>query len=131
MTRLAAGLLVCLATFLAATGLDRSAGAAACTDPFPNRVRSAASAGQLVTVVAPTATSTRGSVDIWLSVDGCWTHAGGPGRGSGIFLHASTGRPTLGCVALPLPNLLTILRWLRRERKPLIAIVTAEQLVRS
>ena len=23
-----------------------------------------------------------------------------PGRGSGIFLHASTGRPTLGCVAL-------------------------------
>ena len=237
MTRLAAGLLVCLATFLAAAGLDGSAGAAACTDAFPNRFRSAASAGQLVTVVAPAATSTRGSVDIWRSVDGCWTHAGGPwsawlggrgvsadrhegdrttpagvfgfgsvmygvapnpgvryryhrivcgdwwvedarslyynrfhhvpcgsrppfrvtdedmsrsptsyrhfafirfntdpvvpGRGSGIFLHVSTGRPTLGCVALPLPNLLTILRWLRRERKPLIAIGTAEQLVRS
>ena len=29
-----------------------------------------------------------------------------PGRGSGIFLHASTGRPTLGCVSLPLPDLL-------------------------
>src|SRR5438105_11828618 len=36
-----------------------------------------------------------------------------PGRGSGIFLHASTGRPTLGCVSLPLPQLLTMLRWLR------------------
>ena len=34
-----------------------------------------------------------------------------PGRGSGIFLHASTGRPTLGCVSLPLPQLLTMLRW--------------------
>ena len=27
-----------------------------------------------------------------------------PGRGSGIFLHVSTGRPTLGCVSLPLPQ---------------------------
>ncbi len=51
-----------------------------------------------------------------------------PGRGSGIFLHVSSGRPTLGCVALPLPNLLTILRWLRPELKPLIAIGTADQL---
>ena len=24
-----------------------------------------------------------------------------PGRGSGIFFHVSTGRPTLGCVSLP------------------------------
>jgi L,D-peptidoglycan transpeptidase YkuD (ErfK/YbiS/YcfS/YnhG family) len=54
-----------------------------------------------------------------------------PGSGSGIFLHVSTGRPTLGCVALPLPNLLTVLRWLRPERKPLIAIGTARQLAQS
>jgi len=54
-----------------------------------------------------------------------------PGRGSGIFLHVSSGRPTLGCVALPLPNLLTTLRWLRPELKPLIAIGTADQLARA
>ena len=47
-----------------------------------------------------------------------------PGRGSGIFLHASTGRPTLGCVSLPLPRLLTLLRWLRPASHPLIAIGT-------
>ena len=47
-----------------------------------------------------------------------------PGRGSGIFLHASTGRPTLGCVSLPLPQLLTILRWLRPAKEPLIVIGT-------
>jgi L,D-peptidoglycan transpeptidase YkuD (ErfK/YbiS/YcfS/YnhG family) len=45
-----------------------------------------------------------------------------PGRGSGIFLHASTGRPTLGCVSLPLPQLLTTLRWLRPASKPVIVI---------
>jgi len=47
-----------------------------------------------------------------------------PGRGSGIFLHASTGRPTVGCVSLPLPHLLRVLRWLRSERSPLIVIGT-------
>jgi L,D-peptidoglycan transpeptidase YkuD (ErfK/YbiS/YcfS/YnhG family) len=47
-----------------------------------------------------------------------------PGRGSGIFLHASTGRPTLGCVSLPLSNLLKALRWLRPARHPLIVIGT-------
>ncbi len=42
-----------------------------------------------------------------------------PGRGSGIFLHASTGRPTLGCVSLPVAQLLRTLRWLRHaERAP-------------
>jgi L,D-peptidoglycan transpeptidase YkuD (ErfK/YbiS/YcfS/YnhG family) len=54
-----------------------------------------------------------------------------PGRGSGIFLHASTGRPTLGCVSLPLAQLVTVLRWLRPERSPLIAIGTRAQIVRS
>jgi L,D-peptidoglycan transpeptidase YkuD (ErfK/YbiS/YcfS/YnhG family) len=48
-----------------------------------------------------------------------------PGRGSGIFLHASRGRPTLGCVSLELANLTTVLRWLRPARSPLIVIGTA------
>ena len=51
-----------------------------------------------------------------------------PGRGSGIFLHASTGRPTLGCVSLPLPHLVALLRWLRPASSPLIAIGTAADL---
>lgn len=237
MRRLAVTLLASLASCLAVPALDGSAGAAGCTDAFPNGLTSAASAQQLVTVVAPAPTSTRGTVDIWRSVNGCWMHAGGPwrawlggrgvsadrhegdrttpagvfgfgsvmygvaqnpgvhyryhrivcgdwwvedsrspyynrfhhvacgsrppfrvtdedmshsptsyrhfafirfntdpvvpGRGSGIFLHVTTGRPTLGCVALQRPNLLTILRWLRPEGKPLIAIGTAEQLARS
>jgi L,D-peptidoglycan transpeptidase YkuD (ErfK/YbiS/YcfS/YnhG family) len=47
-----------------------------------------------------------------------------PGRGSGIFLHASTGRPTLGCISLPLAQLVTTLRWLRPASAPRIAIGT-------
>jgi L,D-peptidoglycan transpeptidase YkuD (ErfK/YbiS/YcfS/YnhG family) len=53
-----------------------------------------------------------------------------PGRGSGIFLHASTGRPTLGCVSLPLPQLLTLLRWLRPASAPLIVIGTRAEIRR-
>ena len=53
-----------------------------------------------------------------------------PGRGSGIFLHASTGRPTLGCVSLPLSSLLLTLRWLRPASRPLIVIGTAAQIRR-
>jgi L,D-peptidoglycan transpeptidase YkuD (ErfK/YbiS/YcfS/YnhG family) len=51
-----------------------------------------------------------------------------PGRGSGIFLHASTGRPTLGCVSFPLPKLVSTLRWLRPSSAPLIAIGTRASL---
>ena len=51
-----------------------------------------------------------------------------PGRGSGIFLHASTGRPTLGCVSLPLQRLTTTLRWLRPASRPLIVIGVAGEL---
>ncbi len=51
-----------------------------------------------------------------------------PGRGSGIFLHVSTGRPTLGCVSLALPRLLTVLRWLRPASEPLIVIGTRSML---
>lgn len=47
-----------------------------------------------------------------------------PGRGSGIFLHVSHGNPTLGCVSLPLPQLLRVLRWLRPESSPRIVIGT-------
>jgi len=47
-----------------------------------------------------------------------------PGRGSGIFLHVSTGRPTLGCVSLARPRLVAVLRWLRPASKPLIVIGT-------
>ena len=52
-----------------------------------------------------------------------------PGRGSGIFLHVSTGRPTLGCVSLPLPRLVATLRWLRPAASPLIAIGTTADLL--
>jgi L,D-peptidoglycan transpeptidase YkuD (ErfK/YbiS/YcfS/YnhG family) len=45
-----------------------------------------------------------------------------PGRGSGIFLHAGTGGPTNGCVSLPLPRLVHVLRWLRPASSPRIAI---------
>ena len=51
-----------------------------------------------------------------------------PGRGSGIFFHVSTGRPTLGCVSLPLPRLVATLRWLRPSAAPAIAIGTAADL---
>jgi L,D-peptidoglycan transpeptidase YkuD (ErfK/YbiS/YcfS/YnhG family) len=47
-----------------------------------------------------------------------------PGRGSGIFLHATTGSPTNGCVSLPLAHLVHVLRWLRPEAKPVMAIGT-------
>jgi L,D-peptidoglycan transpeptidase YkuD (ErfK/YbiS/YcfS/YnhG family) len=46
------------------------------------------------------------------------------GRGSGIFLHVSTGRPTLGCVSLPLTQLLRTLRWLGPSARPGIVIGT-------
>lgn len=45
-----------------------------------------------------------------------------PGRGSAIFLHADTGRATVGCVSLPLARLVTTLRWLDPAARPRIAI---------
>jgi L,D-peptidoglycan transpeptidase YkuD (ErfK/YbiS/YcfS/YnhG family) len=53
-----------------------------------------------------------------------------PGRGSAIFLHASTGRPTLGCVSLPVPQLVRTLRWLRPASAPRIVIGTPADLRR-
>jgi L,D-peptidoglycan transpeptidase YkuD (ErfK/YbiS/YcfS/YnhG family) len=53
-----------------------------------------------------------------------------PGRGSGIFLHASTGKPTLGCISLPLARLVTVFRWLRPASAPAIAIGTSAEVRR-
>ncbi len=53
-----------------------------------------------------------------------------PGRGSAIFLHVSKGRPTVGCISLPLSQLVATLRWLRPEKRPLIAIGTQETFAR-
>jgi L,D-peptidoglycan transpeptidase YkuD (ErfK/YbiS/YcfS/YnhG family) len=53
-----------------------------------------------------------------------------PGRGSGIFLHASTGRPTLGCISLPVQHLVKTLRWLRPGGAPRIVIGTPADLRR-
>jgi L,D-peptidoglycan transpeptidase YkuD (ErfK/YbiS/YcfS/YnhG family) len=46
-----------------------------------------------------------------------------PGRGSGIFLHVSArGGPTLGCVSLSRPQLVTVLRWFDPAASPQIVI---------
>ena len=47
-----------------------------------------------------------------------------PGRGSGIFLHAQTGSSTNGCVSIPRPDLVRVLRWLDPNAQPAIAIGT-------
>jgi L,D-peptidoglycan transpeptidase YkuD (ErfK/YbiS/YcfS/YnhG family) len=47
------------------------------------------------------------------------------GRGSAIFLHASTGSATNGCVSLPPRRLLWLLRRLRPAARPLIVIGTS------
>jgi L,D-peptidoglycan transpeptidase YkuD (ErfK/YbiS/YcfS/YnhG family) len=51
-----------------------------------------------------------------------------PGKGSGIFLHAQTGGPTIGCISLRKDQLRSVLRWLRPDAAPVIAIGTAKQL---
>ncbi len=48
--------------------------------------------------------------------------------GSGIFLHAWVNGPTAGCVALPQPHLLQVLRWLAPASHPVIAIGTDREL---
>jgi L,D-peptidoglycan transpeptidase YkuD (ErfK/YbiS/YcfS/YnhG family) len=52
------------------------------------------------------------------------THPIVPGRGSGIFLHVSTGRPTLGCISAGRAQLVTTLRWLDPAQSPRITIGT-------
>ena len=53
-----------------------------------------------------------------------------PGRGSGIFLHAQTGRATSGCISLRRGELAEVLRWLRPADEPVIAIGTRGRLGR-
>lgn len=43
-----------------------------------------------------------------------------PGRGSAIFLHVDRGRGTLGCVALPVSDLLRVMRWEREGARIVI-----------
>src|SRR5262249_55031601 len=45
-----------------------------------------------------------------------------PGRGSGIFLHVRVHNSTNGCVSLPRPQLLRVLRWLTPSPAPWIVI---------
>jgi L,D-peptidoglycan transpeptidase YkuD (ErfK/YbiS/YcfS/YnhG family) len=45
-----------------------------------------------------------------------------PGRGSGIFLHATTRRSTNGCISLPVAQLRQTLRWLNPAAGPQISI---------
>jgi L,D-peptidoglycan transpeptidase YkuD (ErfK/YbiS/YcfS/YnhG family) len=51
-----------------------------------------------------------------------------PGRGSGIFLHAQTGRATNGCISLERKTLVRVLRWLRPAAAPRIVIGTGAEL---
>lgn len=44
------------------------------------------------------------------------------GKGGGIFLHVSRDRPTAGCVAIPLPAMRTVVRWLAADASPLIVM---------
>jgi L,D-peptidoglycan transpeptidase YkuD (ErfK/YbiS/YcfS/YnhG family) len=43
-----------------------------------------------------------------------------PGRGSAFFLHVTQNKPTQGCVSIPEPDLVRILRWLDPARHPRI-----------
>lgn len=56
------------------------------------------------------------------------TISGSRAPGSGIFLHAWMGEPTEGCVALPIAQLLGVLRWLSPADHPLIEIGTDAEL---
>ena len=51
-----------------------------------------------------------------------------PGKGSGIFLHAQTGGPTIGCISVAKAQLRAVLRWLQPGDAPVIAIGTRSQL---
>ena len=52
------------------------------------------------------------------------------GAGSAIFLHASTGNATAGCVSIPLNDLDLLLRWMQPADSPLIAMGPASEISR-
>jgi L,D-peptidoglycan transpeptidase YkuD (ErfK/YbiS/YcfS/YnhG family) len=51
-----------------------------------------------------------------------------PKRGSGIFLHVQIGKATSGCISLRRPALVHVLRWLKSDALPQIAIGTTSSL---
>ncbi len=53
-----------------------------------------------------------------------------PGLGSAIFLHVTHHRPTLGCVSLPRPDVIRLLRWLRPGAHARIIMGTAATVTR-
>jgi len=59
----------------------------------------------------------RGSDGIRRSASPPNTKAGG-----GIFLHVSKGKPTAGCVSIPLTTMRDVLRWLAPAKHPVIVI---------
>ena len=52
------------------------------------------------------------------------------GAGSAIFLHASTGGPTAGCVSVPLSDLDLALRWLNPADSPAIVMGPGSEITR-
>lgn len=58
------------------------------------------------------------------------TVSGADAPGAGIFFHAWMGGPTEGCVALPVPELLRVLRWLDPVDHPVIEIGTDAEIGR-
>ena len=42
--------------------------------------------------------------------------------GGGIFLHVSKGKPTAGCISVPLATMRNVLTWLKPARHPVIVI---------
>jgi L,D-peptidoglycan transpeptidase YkuD (ErfK/YbiS/YcfS/YnhG family) len=53
-----------------------------------------------------------------------------PGLGSAIFLHVTHHDATTGCVSLPRPDLLALLRWLQPADHPRIIMGTAATVTR-
>jgi L,D-peptidoglycan transpeptidase YkuD (ErfK/YbiS/YcfS/YnhG family) len=49
-----------------------------------------------------------------------------PGKGSAIFMHLWSGpkKPTAGCVAMSEESMTSLLRWLDKDKKPMIFITT-------
>jgi L,D-peptidoglycan transpeptidase YkuD (ErfK/YbiS/YcfS/YnhG family) len=53
-----------------------------------------------------------------------------PGRGSAIFLHVTHHSATNGCVSLPRPDVIKVLRWLQPTDHPRIVMGTAATVTR-
>ena len=45
-----------------------------------------------------------------------------PGRGSAFFLHVSEGKPTQGCISMPVTDMKWLLRWLDPASAPVISV---------